>query len=213
MTREEVKDMMTVLHRDRPKFMDGMKHDEMSKTIDLWAMAFAEYDARLMELATVNFLRHNPYEPNIAGIQKEVDALIDAVNPDSLEFCINEAWKAVEGTRKFEDLPPAVQKYFGSQQSITNLGQTEGMIEPVFRGQIGKVLPGIIERMKTESQITPEIENIIHGMLDDGQRQRLQSKPIPTPALPEAEERVKPTNEQILNFIKQYGYNPLGEKE
>lgn len=213
MTRDEVKEMMTILHRDRPRFMEGMNADEKSKTIDLWYMAFGQYDSRLMEFAMVNLLKHNPYEPNIAGLQSEIDILIDSVNPDSLEFCINEAWKAVQGTRKFDELPPAVQKYFGSQHSVDEFGRTENFPEAVFRGQIMKVLPGIMDRMKTESQITPEIEEIIHGMLDDGQRSRLKPRPIPAPALPEAEEeKGTVTPEMRANLISIIGYDPLGQK-
>jgi len=71
-----------------------------------------------------------------------------------------------------------------------------------------------MDRMKTESQITPEIEGIIHGMLDDGQRSRLKPRPIPALALPEAEEkRGTVTPEMRANLIGIIGYDPLGDKE
>lgn len=161
MTRDEVKAMIALIQMDRPSYLKGVSAEQKTELINLWTEAFGQYDSRVMREAVMNFLRHNPYEPNMAGIQKEIDALINAVDDDTIEYYIEQARLAIAGNRKFEELPLPLQEYFQSQRTIDEYGYEEGFRQGVFVGQLKDRLPDIIARQKAREEMNPEVKRLI----------------------------------------------------
>lgn len=167
MTREEVKAMIQLIQLDRPDFPKVQSQRAMTMLIDLWHDAFGQYDSILMRQAVNNFLKHNQYIPKIASIQAEIDALMCAANPETVESCIKESWQAIQGNKKFEDLSPASQEYWGTQAVIDAAGHDDTTTYAVIAGQMQRRLPSIMARHKTKAE-TPQ------AVIDSATKKRLE---------------------------------------
>lgn len=168
MTREEVKAMIQLIQLDRPEFPKVQTPQAMTMLIDLWHDAFGKYDSVLMRHAVNNFLKHNQYIPKIASIQAEIDAIECAANPETVESCIKESWAAIQGNKKFEDLSPAAQEYWGSQATIDAAGYDDSTTYAVIAGEMQRRLPSIMKRQKT-------LEETPIAVLESADRERLAS--------------------------------------
>ena len=167
MTRDEVKALIKMLSLDRPSFPRVQTQEDMTLLVNLWFDAFGEYDSVLMRKAANNFLKNNPYEPTIAGINKEVERLTHAVDEsEDIEAYVKESWAAVCGSKSFDDLSPVCQAYWGSQAAIDAVGFDEGTLYTVVKAQLERRLPDIIEKQKTRNDIAsdPRLEAVMRKM-------------------------------------------------
>ena len=150
MTRDETKALIQYLSLHRPNFPRVDTQEEMGIFISDWLEAFQQYDSVIVRQAAASFLRHNPYEPKIADLQKEIDQLIDA-HSESVESVIDES--------------PLAQEYWGSQQAIDAVGYDENTSYAVIVGEMQRRLPTIRERQKTRATTPPQVTNAIRELL------------------------------------------------
>lgn len=210
MTVDEMKKVLSILSTAYPKYYATMDSNEKWNQVNLYMDMFGKYPFDLVANALKNYIKVNEYPPTIAGLNKEVERMRSTVGGTTMDDYIKEAWSAVQGNKRYEELSVPVKKYFGSQQVIDSIGLDENTIYTVFVGQMQRRLPDILENVKAEKEMTPYIKETVKETLSEEELIRIEEpKPV---ALPEAEERVKPSIEMIQDFIKQYGYNPLGKK-
>jgi hypothetical protein len=171
MNRDETRALIALLQLDRPEWPKLKTKEQFSAMIDLWTETFADYDSVIVRKAANNFLKHNPYDPKIADIQAEIDALAEAVSDNTIEKCIEESWKAICGSKTFKELSEPSRMYWGSQNVIDTAGYDEMTTYGVVAGQMQRRLPDIMARLKVKKEITPEIEVALKNMLNNNTKQ------------------------------------------
>ena len=172
MTREDIKALIKMLSLDRPSFPRVTTQEDMTALINLWFDVFEDYDPALMRKAADNFLKYNPYEPTIAGINAEVEKLTKAVSEEEdIEKYIKESWAAVCGSKTFSDLSPVCQEYWGSQAAIDAVGFDEGTMYTVVKAQLERRLPDIIAKQKSRDQVNsdPRLADAVKKAITPGE--------------------------------------------
>ena len=156
MNRDDAKKTIKVLMTAYPKYYpESITPDRVSEMIDLYAVMFAEYDETIVASALKTYILSNQYPPTIAGIKQIINKM--SGDKDELPGMWHEAWKAICGNIKFEDMSPENKAYFKSQHYIDEIGQSEDTIESVERGIYMRQMPAVKERMKVERETPAEI--------------------------------------------------------
>lgn len=175
MTIDEMKKVLSILSTAYPKYYAGMGAREKWNQVNLYMDMFGKYPLDLVANALKNYIRVNEYPPTIAGLSKEIERMRDTVGSTTLDDYIKEAWSAVQGNKRFDELSEPVQKYFGNQQAIDSIGMDENTIYTVFVGQMQKRLPEIIANLKTESEMPIRIKELVKGTLTEGGPKKLNT--------------------------------------
>lgn len=147
MTKNETKQLLTVLKTAYPLTYRNMSDEEMADTAALYYNRFKDFPVEAVVMALNEYVDNNEQPPTIAGIKK----YLRYIDPDyDFEAMFKELWSAICGNRKFEDLCPANQKYIGSQQVLEMMGFDENTIMDVVKGQYMKRIPEVVDRLKYE---------------------------------------------------------------
>lgn len=165
MTEKEMQVALRILSTAYPRYFRDMTYEEKWEQVKLYMEMFGDIPENLFATALKNYIKDNEFPPTIAGLKKQIDILKGAVAEDTIESYIHEAWAAVEGSKKFEDLSDPVKEYFGSQRTIDAIGQDENTIYTVFVAQVQRRLPDILLRQKTKREMSPELKSTINNML------------------------------------------------
>lgn len=154
MTKNETRQLLTILKTAYPLTYRNMSDDEMADTAALYHNCFRDLPAEAVAMALNEYVNNNEQPPTIAGIKRYLKRL----DPDEdYETMFKELWSAICGNRKFEDLCPANRKYIGSQQTLDMMGLDEHTLMDVVKGQYMKRIPEVVERMKFEKKATDQL--------------------------------------------------------
>ena len=154
MTREETKQLLTILKTAYPLTYRNMSREDAASTVTLYYNCFKDIPSEAVVVALHEYVNNNEQPPTIAGIKKYLRHL----DPDyDYEAMFKELWSAICGNRKFEDLCKANQKYIGSQQVLDMMGLDENTLMDVVKGQYMRRIPDLVERLKFEQKATEQI--------------------------------------------------------
>lgn len=154
MTREEAKKIIMVISASYPNW----KPQDMSFTVDTWAMMLEDYEYNQMALALKAYIT-----TDTSGFAPSVGQLIGKLQLISRPQELNEmeAWELVSralrngyygAEEEFVKLPPMVQKAVGSPSQLRNWSQTElDSVENVIQSNFMRTYRTVVARgMETE---------------------------------------------------------------
>lgn len=161
MTREETASMLTILKTAYPSFYSKMKSRDGELTLELWSEMFRNDPVEIVKFALYKLIEeHNGFPPDIADVKAKVREIISASTGEPTD---EELWiilkKAIEkgiydAKEEFEKLPPVLQRYCGSPETIRELaaGDTD-ILNTVTHGQFMKQIGTMRERQKFEDEL------------------------------------------------------------
>lgn len=125
MDRTGTKKMLTILEAAYPKTYAGMDTEKRIAMIDLYESVFGEYPEEIVAAALKQYIKKNKYPPTVAGIMEIIESGRRISEDATIERYWAEAYLAITGSRKFDELSGPVQKYFRSQRAIDEIGFSE----------------------------------------------------------------------------------------
>lgn len=153
MTRDETKQLLVILKITYPTFLKNASAEEKRIVIDFWHDIFREYPGDLVGAAVKLYIRENKYPPNPAGIMEQ---LRNVDSQTDYEAMWREAWQAICGNIRFEDMCEMNQKYFGSQIELDAIGYNEDTLHDVVKGQYMNRIDAVRRRVEFQSTL-PEL--------------------------------------------------------
>ena len=105
--------------------------------------------------ALKDYVLYNKFPPTIAGLGEWVNRLHGGPGDDEL---LTEAWQAVCGNIRFNDLSAENKMFFGGQARIDNYGLDPETRQTVFAGQYRKAIREIKKNVRAAGKL-PETEN------------------------------------------------------
>lgn len=135
-----------------------------------WTTLLRDIPDDIGEAAFQHVIRRSKRPPVPADIVEEVENMRGTVSGDNTQAYWNLAWKAICGGASWDSLPDAVKEWFGSRQSMINMGQSEDTIESVLRGQFYKTFPQVKEQCDLRKNMPDNLKNRIESAMpkDDG---------------------------------------------
>lgn len=168
MTREETASMLTILKTAYPSFYSKMKARDGELTLELWSEMFRDDPVEIVKFALYKLIEgHNGFPPDIADVKSKMREIISASTGDPTD---EELWiilkKAIEkgiydAKEEFEKLPPVLQRYCGSPETIRELatGDTD-ILNTVTHGQFMKQIGTMRERQKFEDELPEAVREV-----------------------------------------------------
>ena len=168
MTREETASMLTILKTAYPSFYSKMKPRDGELTLELWSEMFRDDPVEIVKFALYKLIEgHNGFPPDIADVKSKMREIISASTDDPTD---EELWlilkKAIEkgiydAREEFEKLPPVLQRYCGSPETIRELaaGDTD-ILNTVTHGQFMKQIGTMRERQKFEDELPEAVREV-----------------------------------------------------
>lgn len=168
MTREETASMLTILKTAYPSFYSKMKARDGELTLELWSEMFRDDPVEIVKFALYKLIEgHNGFPPDIADVKAKVREIISASTGEPTD---EELWlilkKAIEkgiydAKEEFEKLPPVLQRYCGSPETIRELavGDTD-ILNTVTHGQFMKQIGTMRERQKFEDELPEAVREV-----------------------------------------------------
>lgn len=161
MTRDDTKKMILYLHTAYRTFGEGK---DLTAFVDVWHDALKDEDARIVSMATQNYVRHSQYPPTIAGIIEQINLIKNKDTNTDLWALIEKA--ARNGTygsvEEFEKLPPECQSFVGSPSGLKELAQIDtGTLETFVKGQFLKRVEAIKQHQEVQRGLPSEIRRAI----------------------------------------------------
>ena len=149
MTREDVKLLLKIIGTAYPHVWDGKSTKDKLATIDLWTDMLAGEDPQLVGIALKRYIRSSHFPPALSDIYDELERMTGTTD----ESLYQEAWAAICGNIRFDELHPVNRSYFGSQHYIDQLGRSEDTVEGVFHGQYVRRIGQIRKRLEAKEDI------------------------------------------------------------
>ena len=168
MTREETASMLTILKTAYPSFYSKMKARDGELTLELWSEMFRNDPVEIVKFALYKLIEgHNGFPPDIADVKAKVREIISASTGDPTD---EELWIILKNAIKngiydareeFEKLPPVLQRYCGSPETIRELaiGDTD-ILNTVTHGQFMKQIGTMRERQKFEDELPEAVREV-----------------------------------------------------
>lgn len=168
MTREETASMLTILKTAYPSFYSKMKSRDGELTLELWSEMFRDDPVEIVKFALYKLIEgHNGFPPDIADVKSKMREIISASTGEPTD---EELWlilkKAIEkgiydAKEEFEKLPPVLQRYCGSPETIRELatGDTD-ILNTVTHGQFMKQIGTMRERQKFEDELPEAVREV-----------------------------------------------------
>lgn len=168
MTREETASMLTILKTAYPSFYSKMKARDGELTLELWSEMFRNDPVEIVKFALYKLIEvHNGFPPDIADVKAKAREIISASTGEPTD---EELWiilkKAIkngiyDAREEFEKLPPVLQRYCGSPETIRELatGDTD-ILNTVTHGQFMKQIGTMRERQKFEDELPEAVREV-----------------------------------------------------
>lgn len=187
-------------------------------TVKFWYLALRDIPYEALALAVEKWIATEKFPPTPAELRQFSSEVVEGNVPDwssgweEVMSALSKygSWDIKGATESFSELTRETVKRLGGFKEICNCEDYTQL--NVYRANFRDIYSALADREMVQRQMSKRLQGAINQMIEENNPKEI-APAQESPALPEAEERVKPTNEQILNFIKQYGYNPLGEKE
>lgn len=155
MTRSDVYRLLEMLNAAYPASFWRMTDAERKTQVALWHDAFKQEPAEIIMAALKGYVLYNKFPPTIAGLGEWVNRLHGGPGDDEL---LTEAWQAVCGNIRFNDLSAENKMFFGGQARIDNYGLDPETRQTVFAGQYRKAIREIKKNVRAAGKL-PETEN------------------------------------------------------
>ncbi len=168
MDRTEIKKVLEILRVAYPRHYQNMTNSQLQAQINLYEMFFKNEKLEIMITALKEYIACNEFPPTVAGLNKALDTLKQVVSTDSVEFYVNESWKAICGILNFDDLSEVSQTYWGNPEAIRNLGYDERTSYSIVAGQMQRRIPEIIKRIETQKKIPPKVKELLRNQIEKG---------------------------------------------
>ena len=174
MDRNGTKKLLEILKMSYPSSYKSMTSEEASRTVDLYAEMFAEYEEIIVAQALKNYVRANQYPPTIAGIIEQINMLSSELTPVDLW---NELHKAVRNCgyrvrEAYAELPDPVRRWVGSPGSLREIAFCDSaIVATVIRGEFLKSIGDVIKSEQARRGLSGEVRRAIEEsrvkMLED----------------------------------------------
>ena len=160
MDKKDCGTMMNILQANYPSTYRGLTEKEAQALLNLWHEMFQEYDREIVILALKNYIRCEKYPPTIAGMQEQIDLLINKDNISELWTLLKKSINYRKYNENFEKLPKVLQTWLGYPIRLKELGQIKtDILNTVVYGQFFKQIPEIQKREFARKGLN-EIEQI-----------------------------------------------------
>jgi hypothetical protein len=116
--------------------------------IEIWHFALSDEPAEIVITALKEYILSNQFPPTIAGLRQYMQ-LLDNSDAELL----SEAWSAVCGNIRFEDLSAENKLFFGSQARVDQYGYDSDTVQTVFAGQHRKAIGEIRKRVRVKKAV------------------------------------------------------------
>lgn len=167
MTLEETKQLLTILKLSYPNNYKDMSKDQAINTVKLYYDFFGEHPTPLVVQALKNYIKSNKYPPTIAGLQEQVDLLINHGNTSEelwskmVKAIRNSLYGSVE---EFEKLPKECQMWLGSPSGLKDLGMIDvDTLNTVLHGQFLKTIGDIKAGEKAQQGLSQGLRDMLQN--------------------------------------------------
>ena len=130
MNIKEAAAILRIIKLSYPDSFRGMSAADAGETVDLWAMMFADDDAKIVTEAVKAMITTLKYPPKIADVKEKIQLI---TSPPALTEI--EAWNIVYkaicngsyyADEYFDNFPPIIKKLVGEPRQIREWAQMEG---------------------------------------------------------------------------------------
>jgi hypothetical protein len=127
---KETAAILRIIKLSYPESFKGMSGADAGETIDLWAMMFADDDAKIVTEAVKAMITTLKYPPKIADVKEKIQLITQQPTLTELE-----AWNIVYraicngsyyADEYFNNFPPILKKLVGEPKQIREWAQMEG---------------------------------------------------------------------------------------
>ena len=160
--------MLAVLQTAYPYFYSKKSEEEMLAIAQIWEKKFANDDVRIVTLALDKIIESEEYPPSIATIKNYIDRLERyATNGDTLAQLWDKFMYACANSSEysedaFHNMPQILKLFVGSNRQLRRYAKMpETDLEKYVRPEFNKELPTLRERVKFESETTPEQKELL----------------------------------------------------
>jgi hypothetical protein len=140
--------MLAILNAAYPTTFKNMSEATRKAQIEIWHFALSDEPAEIVITALKEYILSNQFPPTIAGLRQYMQ-LLDNSDAELL----SEAWSAVCGNIRFEDLSAENKLFFGSQARVDQYGYDSDTVQTVFAGQHRKALGEIRKRVRAKKAV------------------------------------------------------------
>lgn len=122
MTKEETKQILTVLRINYPHSFKNLSNDDAFAYLDLWTQAFKDDDVRIVTAAVQSIIYSDTREfaPNIAQVKSRMQQLINGnsiTEQEAWEYIRKACGNSLYNSKKEHDkLPPVIQGMVSADQ-------------------------------------------------------------------------------------------------
>ncbi|MCE5227902.1 MAG: hypothetical protein LLG05_18840 [Porphyromonadaceae bacterium] len=165
MNIKETKQLLTILKLSYPNSYKATTKEDATATVQNYQGFFGEYQTPIVVQALRNYIKKNVYPPTIAGLQEQIDLLLNSEDTHielwnafskAVSNCL---WNTLE---QFNSLPNVCQAWIGSPQAMRDMALTEpDKFNTVTRGQFLKTIGEIKERNETRESLPQNIKDMI----------------------------------------------------
>lgn len=163
MDKKETAALLEILRAAYPATFRQMSGGEKKAMLQVWQFAFRDDPGDCVAVALREYIQNNRYPPTIAGVRAYMDMLTE--NTD--EELLDEAWSAVCGNIRFEDLSRENRIFFCSQEQIDQYGFEAGTLKTVFAGQHKRAIGAIRQRIKIRRVAKEQLPPALLKALED----------------------------------------------
>jgi hypothetical protein len=162
---QETQQLLDILKLSYPGTYKAMTKEEASDTIKLYHDFFGEYPTPVVVQALRNYIKKNQYPPTIAGLQEQIDLLLNA--GDTKTELWNQIAKAASNClwnlqEQFNRLPKPCQIWLRDAEGLKALAMIDTeTLNTVTRGQFLKTIGEISEREEAQDALPESVRNAI----------------------------------------------------
>lgn len=194
---------------------DNFLADE--ETVKFWYTILKDIPYEALALAIEKWISTEKYPPTPAELRQMASEVAIGDVPDWSEgwqevmnaLSKYGSWDIKGATESFSELTREAVKRLGGFREICNCEDYTQL--NVYRANFRDVFNTLASRETEQRQMPEKLQGAINKMIEENNPKQI-APVTEAPSLPEVEEKTRITNEQIMNFIKTYGFNPLGEK-
>ncbi|MDD4565527.1 MAG: replicative helicase loader/inhibitor [Eubacteriales bacterium] len=143
--------------------------EEIKETIVFYHGFFGVYETPIVVAALRNYIKKNQYPPTIAGLQEQIDLLLNTEDTDSelwnqlSKACKNGLYGSDE---EYNKLPPECQRWLGSPNTLRELAMVDtDTFNTVVRGQFLKTIGQIKSSEQVQKTLSPEVRKVIESSI------------------------------------------------
>lgn len=163
MTEQEVAKVLDILNVAYPSAFSRMSNEGKRAQFELWNAMFKQENPEAVVAALYASIEGNRYPPTVADIKARMKPMRPEKPDNDLHHCWKEYVKALQGNRRFDELPEAVRKYLGSNENLQKQQLDESLYKVLytveksnFYKQVQAIISEVEEREYVENLLGTE---------------------------------------------------------